>query len=53
MNHPKPPEQLPLALEPAVIDDLTPEQRERTLEALALLLLDAVGAPMGETSDET
>ncbi|MFV0409212.1 MAG: hypothetical protein ACK5LJ_05805 [Paracoccus sp. (in: a-proteobacteria)] len=48
-----PPEQLPLPLEPSVIEDLTPEQRGQTLEALALLFLTAVGAPAGEIPDET
>lgn len=45
-------EQLPLLLEPSVIDDLTPAQRLLTTEALALLLLAAVGVPSRETPNE-
>lgn len=46
------PEQLALLLEPSAIDDLTPEQRLRTTEALAVLLLAALGVPSGETPNE-
>lgn len=53
MTPPYPPEQLTLTLEPTVTDDLTPEQRGQTLEALAHLLLTAIGTPTGETPDET
>ncbi|WP_420415701.1 hypothetical protein [Marinovum algicola] len=53
MTPPYPPEQLMLTLEPSVTDDLTPEQRGQTVEALALLLLTAIGGAMEEMPDET